>query len=424
MTTPKTAKICEGVNFNFISDEKFKTTRVSFNIFLPLNIQTVSKYAILPAILVRSCKKYPSFTELNRQLEELYGAAIYQSVSKLGDVQVLSISAVGINDKFSLDNKPIMSEITELLCDVIFNPLLENNVFKLEDFNQEKRQLIETIEAEFNDKKTYAHNRCEEIMCKNEKAGINKFGTIELANELTPKDVTAAWREILESARIEITMIGNSSHDLVYEKFQKNFLNIQRKNVVKCENEIIRKCEKIHEFSETMDVQQCKLVMGFRTGLALPEKEVPHMILMCALYGGTPSSKLFLNVREKLSLCYYCFSSYTQIKGIMYVECGVEQKNIKKAQDEILKQLKEVKIGNFTEIELSEIKMAAIQSITKIKDNLTALDVWYTGQALCDRAKSPEEAIKEIESVTKEQVIEAANLVTLDTIYVLKGSEN
>lgn len=416
-------EICKGVSFTYIPDTKFKTSLISFSMFTPLSEKEASNNAIIPSLLSHSCKKFPKISNISIRLEELYGSSINSSLSKVGDSQVLTLSAVGLNSAFTHDNTNNIADLSELLCEMIFNPDIENESFKNENIEQEKRQLIEDIMSEMSDKKLYARKRCREIMCKDEKFGINSYGTIEAVKEINGKEVYKTWKKLLESSRIEITMVGCGNHTSVISEFENRFSNINRNNIVSFENEIIRKAEDIKEVNETMDITQCKLVMGLRTNIAYPDDDVPAVILMNALFGGTAQSKLFLNVREKLSLCYYCSSKYNKHKGIMFIESGVEQDKVSEAKKEIMKQLKEIKIGNFTDSEFSETKLYLSQNIKSINDNLSALNDWYVLQSFYKNIKTPESFIKEINEVSREKVIDVANKITLDTIYLLSGKE-
>lgn len=416
-------EICQGVNFTYIPDNKFKTSLISFSMFTPLSEREVSKNAIIPSLLSHSCKKFPKISDVSIRLEELYGSSIHSSISKFGDSQVLTLSAVGLNSAFTQDNTNNIADLANLLCEMIFNPDIENESFKKENVDQEKRQIIEDILSEMSDKRLYARKRCREIMCKEEKFGINSYGTIEAVKEIDGKESYKTWKKLLGSSRIEITMIGCGNYTSIISEFKERFSNIERHDIVSCETEIIKKAENINEVVEEMDVTQCKLVMGLRTEVAYPDKEVPSVILMNALFGGTAQSKLFVNVREKLSLCYYCSSKYNRHKGIMFIESGVEQDKISEAKKEIMKQLKEIKIGNFTDAEFSETKLYLSQNIKSINDSLSALNDWYVLQAFSENIKSPETFIKEINEVSRESVIEVANKVTLDTIYLLSSKE-
>ena len=195
---------------------------------------------------------------------------------------------------------------------------------------------------------------------------------------------------------------------------------MSRKEILPCGTQIIAKADRVKEFHDVMDVAQTKLVMGFRTGIAVPGGDVTAMRLMSALFGGTPHSKLFLNVREKLSLCYYCSSSYDRHKGIVMVQSGVEQKNIEKAREEILRQLQAVQEGDFSAEDLDAAKMSVANSFRTMSDYLGGLEAWYLSQAFEKTVLTPEQSAEAVGGVTKEQVVKAAQTVSLDTVYQLR----
>ena len=220
--------ICDGVSFGNIKDDRFKRSRVNATLIVPLDKKTAAANALLSCILTRSCKKYPDFTSLNRKLDELYGAALYPSFGKFGDFQTVTISVSGLDDRYALDGKSISSEITELLCSILFEPNITNGKFLEEDFEQEKRQLLENIDAEFNDKRTYAINRCIEIMCRDELFAVSRFGSREDVDALTQENVCKAWKNILENARVELCMLGSTPYDRAFEGFKKYFDGLPR----------------------------------------------------------------------------------------------------------------------------------------------------------------------------------------------------
>ncbi|HEX2985957.1 MAG TPA: insulinase family protein [Caproiciproducens sp.] len=414
--------VCNGVNFRSIKDTKFKTVRLSVNFMLPLQKSKAAANAILPFLLSRASREYPDFTKLGERLEELYGAQIDADVQKFGDVQLLTVSASGIADRYALNGESVSTELSDLLCSIIFDPPLENGLFQEEGFEQERRQTIELIDSEYNDKRSYAKLRCEQIMCANERYGINRYGSKEEIQALKLEELTDAWRYLLQNAKIEILALGDCNTARVYDGFFKAFQRYEKAGAADCVTTNIKRAEKVNETTEKMDVAQSKLVMGFRTSTAVPDKKVSAVKLMAALYGGTPSSKLFLNVREKLSLCYYCSAQYNSMKGIMLVQSGVETKNVDRAKEEIIIQLDEIKKGNFSDEELVTAKLALCNSYRTVCDSLGALEAWYLSQTFSNEVLRPEEAVADIQAITRQDIIDAANDVTLDTVYRLIGS--
>ena len=413
--------VCGGVNFRSIRDDRFKTVRMSVHFLWPLAEKTVSANAILPFLLSRASRRYPDFTKLNEHLAELYGAVLDADVQKLGDVQVLSVSAAGIADRYSLDGERVSAELARLLCSIIFDPPFERGNFSAQGFEQERRQLIELVDSEFNDKRTYARLRCEQLMCGKEPYGIGRYGTKQQIQELKIEDLAQVWKNLIHRARVEIMVLGDCDPEPLYEDFFAAFHNLGRTDAVDCPTKVVRSAEKSNETVEKMDVVQSKLVIGFRTGCAEPDENVPAVKLCNALFGGTPNSKLFLNVREQLSLCYYCSSGYNPTKGILLVQSGVEAKNIEPAKREILRQLEEVKNGNFTESELSAAKLSLSNSYRTLSDSLDGLEAWYLSQTFRPSVRRPEEEAELVAAVTKQEVVDAAKNLTLDTVYRLEG---
>ena len=414
--------ICDGVNFRSIRDTKFKTMRISAHLIVPMSRQTAAENALLPFLLSRASREYPDFTKLGQRLAELYGASLNADVQKLGDLQVLSLSVSGIADRYALEGEAISGELAKLLCSILFDPPLVDGLFPEDGFEQEKRQTMELIDSEYSDKRTYARQRCEAIMCADEPYGVNRYGGKEDIARVERPALTAAWKRLLDTAKIELMVLGDCDPAPVYEGFRAAFETLGSRKTADCTTKVVRSAEKVNTVTEKMDVAQGKLVMGFRTGTATPDEEVPATRLMAALFGGPPNSKLFLNVREKLSLCYYCSASYNSMKGIMLVQSGVEVKNMERAKEEILRQLDEVKQGNFDESEVEAAKMSLCNSYRTLSDSLGGLENWYLSQTFASHSQQPEEAAAQINAVTRQEIIDAANRVTLDTVYCLLGN--
>ena len=420
MNSIKRNTIADGVFFNSIKDSRFKTMKISANIIVPLSKETASANALLCGVLSRSCKAYPDFTKLSKKLCSLYGANLNASVRKSGDRQILSISATGLDDRYAFAGESIAKELSMLLCSAIFEPNLNNNMFVESEVEQERRQLFDLIDSEYNDKRIYANGQLIKNMCANEVFGLKRYGTAEKIKEVTPSSLYDTWQNLLKTAIFEIMYIGDSTPDKAVEVFTEAFSKVERKPV-ELTNEIVRSADEIKHVTEEMDLSQSKLVIGFRTDCAVPDKEVNATRLMCAILGGTANSKLFCNVREKQSLCYYCASRYDMQKGILSVDSGVEGENLEKAEKGILKEVADMKRGEITDFEIEATKMAVINSFNSSNDTVSGIESWYSSQLLNGEFKSIEELSEEINAITKEEIIKAAQKLTLDTVYVLKN---
>ena len=412
--------ICDGVSFGNIKDDRFKRGRINATLIVPLDKKTAAANALLSCVLTRSCKKYPDFTSLNRKLDELYGAALYPSVSKYGDFQTVTLSVSGLDDRYALDGKSISSEITELLCSILFEPNITNGHFLEEDFQQEKRQLIENIDAEFNDKRSYAIRRCIEIMCRDELFSISRFGSREDVAALTQENIYKAWKSLLDNARAELCMLGSTPYEKALEGFKKYFDGKPRK--MTGSTKIISDVGEVKRIVETEEIVQSKLVMGFRSAYPKTVRERIANTLMSMILGGTPTSKLFQNVREKQSLCYYCSSNVNNNKGIMLIDSGVETDNIEKTESAVMEQITALVHGNVTDEELLSAKKALKNLYISTMDSLSAMHAWYMGSVLSSLVASPLEEAEIVDDITKEEVVELANKINLDTVFSLIGN--
>lgn len=415
----KTQEIYDGVFFNSIFDDRFKTMKLTVNIYQPLNEETVAVNALLCYMLVRCCKKYPDFKTLSRKLGYLCGAELNGSVSKMGDMQCLSIAVSGIDDRYAIGGESISEQLGELLCEVLFNPKAEDGKFDENDMLQEKRQLIDMLDSEFNDKRAYASQRLIREMCADELYGVTRCGTKEQIEALNASDVYKAWQNMLKNAHFEFTYVGNSSPDKLVDILSNSFKEIKRAPI-ELSNDVVYTVFEPKTVVDNMDVTQSKLGIGFRTACAEPEKEATATRLMCAILGGTASSKLFMNVREKKSLCYYCSSRFYRLKGIMLVESGVQTENIEAAKEAILNEIEEMKKGNISDFEINSAKLAITSSFRSIVDTVTGISSWYSTQLMDASVDTPEEAAAKINAVTKEEIVAAANRLLLDTVYVLR----
>ena len=423
MTNIAYRTIGDGVAFRSIPDCKFKTMRISMHLFLPLCWETAAANALLPFLLSRTSREYPDYTKLGEHLADLYGAALHADVQKVGDMQVLSISASGISDRYALNGEHISAELAKLLCSVWFDPLFDaDGQFPEDGFQLEKRQTLEMIDSEFSDKRMYAKQRCAQIMCAQEPYGIPRYGSREAVEALTREELKKTWETAIQTARIEILAIGDCNPEEIRPVFETAVANCKRTPRDIHPMQVVKTVSEVKEETEQMAVAQSKLVMGFRLGASAAEEDAFSSIrLMVAILGGTAHSKLFLNVREKLSLCYYCAAGADGNKGIMMVDSGVETQNISRAREEILAQLASIRSGDFTDEEIDAAKMSLCNSYRTVGDYISGLEGWYLVRTFQDQVRTPEETAARISAVTREEIIAAAKRTALDTVYILTG---
>ena len=416
----KIIKLADGVEGLFIKNERFNTTLVSCNIYLPLKKETAASFALLPFILTSCSKKYPDFSRLNYKLNRMYGAALDASTEKYGDYQLLKMNVSVINDRYTLDGESLVRQATELLLGLIFEPNTENGEFLENDLAREKRKAIEHIKGEFSEKRIYAINRLIEEMYKGEAYGVPKCGTVEDVEKIDGKALYKAWEEMLKSAYIRFQVIGTAMPTGLFEEISQKFSCFERENITDCkESTPTKSIAEVNTVTEPMDVSQGKLVMGFSCDMCGNDDTTLPLMVMSDIFGGGPYSRLFSNVREKMSLCYYCSARATRQKGLLTVESGVETANADKAYTEILNQLDIVKNGEFGDFEFESSLKSICDSLKSYNDSQTLLDTWYALKANNENLYSPGDITERIKNITRDDVIKAANGVKLHTVYKL-----
>lgn len=408
-------EIGKGVFFTKITDSRYKLNRIGIDFITDLSEETASVNAIVPRLLTKASKDYPTLAALSNKLSALYAAKVGGSAGKHGDSQYMELSCASIDDVYALEGEKLTDEVLDILLGCLFNPLTENGIFNEKMTALEKQSLIDDIEAEINDKISYARTEGYKLMCKGEPAAVSRLGSAEKAAEITAASAFAAYKKMLETCQVEIICVGCNDFESAEKKLSEAFAKINRGEIAPCRSKISElKAEAVTQV-EKMSVTQSKLVMGFKTSCT----DYPALSVMSAIYGGCTTSKLFTNVREKLSLCYYCSSSFNREKGIMMVNSGVENDNLEKAKAEILAQFDDMKKGNFSDEEMSHAKLSLENDTKGVNDSLRAVANWYFARIYRNDIKTPEESINHMNAVTRERVVEAAKTVQLDSVYIL-----
>lgn len=412
-------KLFEGVELCSVSAEGFKTACASLSFVMPLG-EKASLFALVPNVLTRSCKDYPDVTSVERKLALLYGAEVIVDVTKSGENQVLKVEVSCIDDRFSIGEESITNECLKLLFQMVFEPRLENGAFCSDDVESEKRLLAERLIAENSDKRTYAKNRCNEIMFENELYGIHRYGTVEDIEKITPESLYEAYKEMLSKSKMLVCVSGGSFSN-VEELLEKYISDDDRKAELN-ETLYVEISEDVKYVKEQEAVKQGKLVMGFRLGMKGEDDDYAARRVMVDLFGGSPHSKLFTVVREKMSLCYYCSAMMFRQKGVMLVQSGIESYNEEKAKTAILEQLEDIKKGNFTDDDIASSVKSLEDGFRSVSDSSESVASWFTSQVCSNKYLYPEDFIEQFKKVTREDIIKAAKAVTLDTVFMLEGT--
>ncbi|MDR7857176.1 EF-P 5-aminopentanol modification-associated protein YfmF [Tissierella sp.] len=410
-----------GVNLNLIKTDKFKSNLLSYYFMRPLSKDEVTKNALLPLVLKRGTDEYTTNLEIQRKLEENYGANLSIAINKRGEKHVLRFTIETVNGGY-VGDRDYIYDVIDLLNSIIYNPVLEKGFFKKDYVEQEKENLKRRIEGRINDKRSYALDRCIEEMCKNEKFSIYPLGNINDLEYINEDVLYSHYQDVIRSSPIEIFYVGEYDEKLV--EYIKDTKNIKRDNVLNIPREqIISSVSTKNMISEELDVNQGKLVLGYRTGIPYEDRLYNGLVLASDILGGGPNSKLFRNVREKESLAYYISTSVLKYKSIMLIDGGIEFDNFEKTIDIVKEQIEDIKKGNFTDEDIQISKKSIKSSTESIKDSIFLISEFFFSQSLSGDNRSLNQILADLDGVTKEEIKEAMSKVALDTIYFMKNSE-
>ena len=413
-----TVKINENITLNYIPMEKLKITTIGLYIHRQLCRDDASKNAILPHILKNGCKLCPDATSIAHYLDDMYGAKFSAGINKKGEDHLLSFDFETISDKYAAQGEKLVAKIIDLMLSVVFDTVDE---FDGETFEVERKNSINKIKNIINDKRIYANYRCLEEMFKGDSFEIPRLGYVDDMEKITKEELRSYYEEVISSSKIDIFICGEANIDEAKAQITEKISSINFKSCNMSVSDIIRRNRPVNFVKEKLNVSQGKLSMGFLTDTSHSDDDYFSLILANSVFGGGAQSKLFNNVREKLSLAYYAGSAMGGYKGYLIVNAGIEFENYTKAYDEILVQLDEMKKGNITDDEIEASRSFVINSYKSSYDDQSSLIAFYLWNIVKDQNFDIEYCINQIEKVTKEDIVKVIQKVHLDTVYFLEG---
>lgn len=418
----KIIPVAPGVTLRAMKTDKFKTACFSVNFLRPHEAQTAALDALLPSVLLRGTEKYPDIRSISMRMDELYGASFGTLIRRKGEIKLMGFYADFIEEEFLPQGETVFESMVDFLEEVVYHPLTEEGSFCQRNVEGEKQNLVNAIASSMNDKRSYSVSKMLQIMCDGEAYGIPRLGRVEDVKAITPDSLWEHYQRVLRTSRVELYYAGRKEPEQVAEAFARVFDGKVRENPAPAATRVIRSVEKMKEVSEAMNVTQGKLVMGLRTGITVEDPDYPALVLLNGVFGGGPTSKLFANVREKLSLCYYASASVEKYKGIMVVSSGVDFENFQKAKEAILGELDDCKKGKISREELETARRLVLSGLRASLDAPVQLDEYYMGAAIA-KVDSIPELMEKISLTTLEEVIGAAQKLAVDTIFFLKGEQ-
>lgn len=419
--TPIKTKLWDSVSLTSIITGKFKTGMISFSLRLPLSRETSAYSMLLSGVLRRGSEDFPSAALLNRRLDELYASSIEIKNAKCGKNQLFIISAEMLDNSFVSDGTDVLDGVTHLISQVLMHPLTENGAFRKDIVNKEKNTVCDAIKAEINNPRAYASLKCAELMHSDDV----DFSTVDsLLSSVENADEVSLYRhykEMINFSALDIFYVGSQDISHVSDTISKYFEDFR--GVPSPLRPIVaEKFTSLKERTEPFEVSQGKLCLGFRVGVTADDKKYFAASLLNEIFGGSPASKLFMNVRERLSLCYYCASSYDPYLGNITVSSGINVCEFERAKTEILRQLDAIKAGNISEDEFLAAKKSILHWYRQIYDYPFEMFAFYNTRSMLGINASPEKYMKAFSEVTLDEVVEVAKNIKLDTVFFLKGT--
>lgn len=413
-------QLMENVYFTYVPSEKFKTGFLSAQMAAPLEAETAPRNALMVNVLNRGTVRCPDMSAIGRELDLLYGARLEPTVRKKGENQLFGFVASFIDDRFLPKNEKLLEKLTDFLGEFFCNPVTRGGRLLEEYVISERENLADLIRSDINDKRAYAARRLLETMCAGERYGIGRMGAAPDVEKISLQKLNSYYHEVLPKCRLELFYCGAAPEKRVAGAFSRAFASLPRKGSIEPAATVQKPArEPVQTVEEELEVSQGKLCIGYRTESA----DIPATMLMNAMFGGTSNSKLFLNVREKLSLCYYAGSAFHRLKGLITVSSGIEFGNYDRAVEEITRQLDELKEGHWESWEISGARASLVSSLRTMEDSAGSLEDFVMGQAAAGLDETIPDLINALQAVTPERIQEAARAVKPDTIYFLKGKE-
>lgn len=418
-------ELLPGVYLSHLRSDKFKTACVSLTLLTQLRRESAAMNALLPYVLRRGTTRYGDMEALSRRMDELYGTAIEPVVRRVGEIHCIGFYGSFPEEAYLPGGETLLPSAVGLMADMLLDPKTRGGLLLPQYVDSEKEKLLERIRSRINDKRSYSLSRCIEEMCCYEDFAVSRFGSESEAENIHYKKLTRHYRELIQTCPVEIFYCGKTDFKAVSAAMRDAFSAMPRGEIdydIGTDLRMNAVEDHVRFVEEEMDVTQGKLVLGFRLGECMEEPDIPALYVFNAVYGSGATSKLFMNVREKLSLCYYASSAVYLHKGIMLVSSGIEFDKLDAARDEILAQLDSVRRGEITDDELRSAKKSVASDLRAVQDSIGELEGFYLSQALDGLDYGPAELAALAEDVTKEDVQAIAESIECDLIYFLKGS--
>ena len=419
-------EIMPGVWLSHLRSDKFKTACMSLTLLAQLKRETAAMNALIPYVLRRGTARLPDLESISARLDELYGTAIEPVVRRIGEIQCIGFYASLPEGAFLPDGQDVLYDTAALLGQFLLSPATRGGLLLPQYVDSERDKMLELIRSRINEKRSYSMIRCIEEMCCCEDFAVSRFGSEAECEAIRYQKLTKQYRTLLQTCPVELFYCGRAAEKQMSDALRDALMTLPRGELDYDIGTDVRMnaLEAQPRFvEEALDVTQGKLVIGFRLGECMEEPDLAALSVFNCVFGSGSTSKLFMNVREKLQLCYYASSLVDTHKGLLLVASGIEFEKREAVQEEIFAQLDAMRRGEISDEELNAARSGVASDLRALTDSQGDLEGFYLSQALDGTDCGPLELAELAETVSREDVIGIARSVECDLIYFLKGEE-
>ncbi len=423
---PNVYEVCRGVTLRTVQTDRFKSGMLSVSAALPIERDATPEISLLLSVLRRGTERYPTLADINRRLDTLYGTELAIRNFYRGDRQIIGFSAELLDGAYLPEGEDLLRGVLEVMTQLLYHPLCDaDGVLCRRYVESEKQQQTDLLRAQKNDPRAYASDQARALLLEGHPCGTPILGSEELVSAMTAEDLTARYKSLTERLSLECFYVGSQAPEEVCKALCEAFEQyIQMPTpLAPLSSLCLPRHEDVRRREESLAVSQGHLVLSYRTGIDMSSSALSACMVCNEMLGQSQISKLFVNVRERLSLCYFCYSSYNAHTGTLTVRCGIDPENRERAEREILRQVEAMRQGEFDDTELQAAKRALCNAYRQIKDSPAALESFYFGRGLWGINASLDDCRAEFEGITAESVRAAAERLTLDSIYFLRGTQ-
>lgn len=413
-------ELFSGIKLRCCPDQRFKQGCLSIQLVRPMCAEEAGLNALLPAVLLRGCESAPDIRAITARLDTLYGASVSTLVRRIGDYQTTGLYARFIEDRFAMDGEQVLAPMAAFLGELLRRPVLEDGAFRKDHLESEKKNLVSVIESQRNDKRAYAMAQMLKAMCRADSFGIPRLGTKEQVEDIGGEALYSHYQRILRESPVEVFYVGSAPMEQVAALLRPVFSDIERAYRPLPPQTPFHSADG-GSHTERMELAQGKLCMGFTTPITSRDPEFAAMWLLDNIFGAGMTSKLFMNIREKRSLCYDISSAYYGSKGIVTVFAGIDPENRELVTQQVLAQLEACRAGEITSQELDAAKASVLSGLRAVYDSPGAIESYFSTTAIGGLHNTPEKQMRAVEAVTKEQLVAAAKSLRLHITYFLEG---